>query len=69
MTQPVGTTPRRGRRFAPPLFGHPHVVSEARTPEEDTIDMSDEPVTDDEYEGPDPEDDPKGDGADEDQGT
>jgi hypothetical protein len=44
-------------------------VSEARTPEEDTIDTSDEPVTDDEYEGPDPEDDPKGDGADEDQGT
>jgi hypothetical protein len=56
------------------------VVSEARTPEEETIEektieseltrIPDEDVpVEDEYEGPDPEDDPKGDGADEDQGT
>jgi hypothetical protein len=48
-------------------------VSEARTPEEDTIQPSEEPKspssTDDEYDGPDPERDPKGDGSDEDQGT
>jgi hypothetical protein len=55
-------------------------VSEARTPEEETIEEKtieselgripdeDVPVAD-EYNGPDPEDDPKGDGADEDQGT
>lgn len=47
-------------------------MSEARTPEEDTIvpDMEREaPSSDDEYTGPDPEDDEKGDGSDEDQGT
>ena len=55
-------------------------MSEARTPEEETIEektieseltrIPDEDVpVEDEYEGPDPEDDPKGDGADEDQGT
>jgi len=50
-------------------------MSEARTPEEETIetDLSqtrDEDVpVEDEYHGPDPEADPKGDGDDEDQGT
>jgi hypothetical protein len=50
-------------------------VSEALTPEEDSIEtglseIPDEDVTvDDDYDGPDPEDDPKGDGSDEDQGT
>lgn len=47
-------------------------MSEARTPEEDTIDPDDNedpPRDDPEYEGPDPESDPKGDGSDEDQGT
>ena len=48
-------------------------MSEARTPEEDTIGTRDEPnapsSTDEGYDGPDPEQDPKGDGADEDQGT
>jgi hypothetical protein len=50
-------------------------MSEARTPEEETIEtelasIPDEAVpVEDEYDGPDPEDDPKGDGADEDQGT
>ena len=50
-------------------------MSEARTPEEETIESElsqipeeDTPV-DDEYDGPDPEADPKGDGSDEDQGT
>lgn len=50
-------------------------MSEARTPEEETIETDlarttdeDTPV-EDEYEGPDPEDDSKGDGSDEDQGT
>ena len=50
-------------------------MSEARTPEEETIEselsrIPDEDVpVDDEYDGPDPEDDPKGDASDEDQGT
>ena len=46
-------------------------MSEARTPEEGTIDSNDdEDASQDEagYEGPDPESDPKGDGSDEDQG-
>lgn len=50
-------------------------MSEARTPEEESIEtdlsqMRDEDVPgEDDYTGPDPEDDPKGDGDDEDQGT
>ena len=44
-------------------------MSEARTPEEDTIQPGHENEQDDEYAGPDPEDDEKGDGSDEDQGT
>jgi hypothetical protein len=47
-------------------------MSEARTPEEDTIGTGDEPDPageGEEYDGPDPEDDPKGDGSPEDQGT
>ena len=50
-------------------------MSEARTPEEDTIDAGDAPERDapelpnEPYHGPDPEADEKGDGADEDQGT
>lgn len=50
-------------------------MSEARTPDEETIEsdlssVPDEDVpVDDEYDGPDPEDDPKGDASDEDQGT
>jgi hypothetical protein len=50
-------------------------MSEARTPEEDTIETGEkgEPeereAEDDAYVGPDPEDDQKGDGSDEDQGT
>ena len=53
-------------------------MSEARTPEEETIDTADETDRSEEaggsqdegrYDGPDPEDDPKGDGSDEDQGT
>ena len=44
-------------------------MSEARTPEEDTIDTVDEPEPVDEYDGPDPEEDAKGDASDEDQGT
>lgn len=50
-------------------------MSEARTPEEETIETElsrrpDEDVpVDDEYDGPDPEDDLKGDASDEDQGT
>lgn len=50
-------------------------MSEALTPEEESIEAGlsktpdeDVPVEDD-YDGPDPEDDPKGDGSDEDQGT
>ena len=49
------------------------VVSEGRTPEEETIethDESDSPSSgEDGYNGPDPETDRKGDRADEDQGT
>lgn len=48
-------------------------MSEARTPEEDTIQPAGEngggSEEDDTYDGPDPEEDPKGDGSDEDQGT
>ena len=50
-------------------------MSEALTPEEETIEtelaeIPDEQIpVDDEYDGPDPEDDPKGDASDEDQGT
>jgi hypothetical protein len=48
-------------------------MSEARTPEEDTIGPDEEHEApssdDDEYTGPDPEHDAKGDGSDEDQGT
>jgi hypothetical protein len=45
-------------------------MSEARTPEEDTIDTGDEHEPEDgQYDGPDPEEDERGDGADEDQGT
>jgi hypothetical protein len=47
-------------------------MPEARTPEEETIEPDDESgdsSTDDVYRGPDPREDPKGDAADEDQGT
>jgi hypothetical protein len=50
-------------------------VSEARTPEEETIESEQSRIPDgevpveDAYDGPDPEDDPKGDASDEDQGT
>jgi hypothetical protein len=50
-------------------------MSEARTPEEETIEtdlarVPDEDVpVEDEYDGPDPDDDAKGDGSEEDQGT
>jgi hypothetical protein len=54
-------------------------MSEARTPEEDTIETAENDMPeereaeddayDDEYTGPDPLDDDKGDGSDEDQGT
>ena len=50
-------------------------MSEARTPEEEMVekDLAHTPEEDvpveDEYDGPDPEDDAKGDGSDEDQGT
>ena len=50
-------------------------MSEARTPEEDTIETGERgeseerEAEDDAYVGPDPEDDEKGDGSDEDQGT
>jgi len=44
-------------------------MSEALTPQEDTIETGDqEDRPDEEYDGPDPEEDEKGDGADEDQG-
>jgi hypothetical protein len=42
-------------------------MSEARTPEEDTIQTGDETAQDDVYASPDPEDDDTGDGSDEDQ--
>jgi len=44
-------------------------MSEARTPEEDTIKPHDDEPEKEEYDGPDPEDDARGDGSDEDQGT
>lgn len=50
-------------------------MSEARTPEEEIVekDLAHAPEegvpVEDEYDGPDPEDDAKGDGSDEDQGT
>jgi hypothetical protein len=50
-------------------------MSEALTPEEETIESeiaevpADDVPVEDEYDGPDPEDDPKGDRSDEDQGT
>jgi hypothetical protein len=47
-------------------------VSEARIPEDETIETGDDegrPPEHDQYDGPDPEADPKGDGQDEDQGT
>lgn len=50
-------------------------MPEAQTPEEVAIEKDAPQIPDkdvpveDEYHGPDPEDDPKGDGADEDQGT
>ena len=57
-------------------------MSEARTPEENTAETADAPelqespdaqdrpeLQNDDYHGPDPEEDPKGDGSDEDQGT
>jgi len=50
-------------------------MTEAETREEEAIETdlgempSDDIPVEDEYHGPDPEDDPKGDGSDEDQGT
>jgi len=50
-------------------------MSEVRTPAEDTIESDPSRTADEEvpaadgYDGPDPEDDPKGDASDEDQGT
>jgi hypothetical protein len=45
-------------------------MSEARVPEETPISVGDEvEEPDDRYTGPDPEEDPKGDESDEDQGT
>jgi len=45
-------------------------MSEARVPEEAPISVEDEPeASGDGYTGPDPEEDPKGDESDEDQGT
>ena len=49
-------------------------MSEAQTPEEESIGTERQTPDEDipaalEYRGPDPEDDPKGDGSDEDQGT
>ena len=64
-----------GARLAATCRGNCDDMSEARTPEEETIEtelsrVPDEDVpVDDEYDGPDPEDDPKGDDSDEDQGT
>jgi hypothetical protein len=65
----------RDNRFGAMEGGKLAHMSEARTPEEESIETElretpDEDVpVEDEYDGPDPEDDPKGDGADEDQGT
>ena len=44
-------------------------MSEARTPEEATIQPHDDQPEDEEYDGPDPEDNVHGDASDEDQGT
>jgi hypothetical protein len=44
-------------------------MSEARTPEEETIEPEPPSSADEDYSGPDPEEDPKGDRSDEDQGT
>ena len=44
-------------------------MSEARTPEEDTIQPHADEPADKEYNGPDPDDDAHGDGTNEDQGT
>jgi len=44
-------------------------MSEARTPEEDTINPHDDEPVDEEYDGPDPDEDAHGDASDEDQGT
>ncbi len=44
-------------------------MSEAVRPEDDTIKPNDDEPDDDEYDGPDPEMDERGDGSDEDQGT
>lgn len=50
-------------------------MSEAQTPEEETIEtdmaqfLDEDLPVEDEYDGPDPEDDSNGDGSDEDQGT
>jgi hypothetical protein len=53
--------------------GNGNQVSEARIPEEETIETGDggggRVPEQGEYDGPDPEADPKGDGQDEDQGT
>ena len=62
-------------RLLPAQDGNGGGMSEAQTPEEETIESdlnrtpSEEIPVEDEYDGPDPEDDPKGDGSDEDQGT
>ena len=61
--------------FARPPSGNYVSMSEARTPEEDTVETGqkgeseEREAKDDAYVGPDPEDDEKGDGSDEDQGT
>lgn len=61
--------------MARPPSGNYVFMSEARTPEEDTIETGqkgeseEREAEDDAYVGPDPEDDDKGDGSDEDQGT
>ena len=61
--------------LARPPSGNYVFMSEARTPEEDTIETGqkgeseEREAEDDAYVGPDPEDDDKGDGSDEDQGT
>lgn len=76
----IGTGSRRAltyrqRRLGATPNGNRALMSEAQTPEEESIETElgetpDEDVpVEDEYDGPDPEDDPKGDGSDEDQGT
>lgn len=67
--------PRASRRLCGVRAGNERRMSEALTPEEETIEtdlaetLADDVPVEDEYDGPDPEDDPKGDGSDEDQGT